>query len=307
MNPKVTLSIALTLLLLFFTLHISVTRHILDRTQEASTTSPQINWQADIPNFAAITDIKARKQAFFDYLSPFISAENAKIQELRRYIRKQNMQSPSAQIKQLAMQYRLKPKDAHIKQSLLSKVDSIPPSLVLAQAAIESAWGTSRFAVKGNNLFGQWCFSQGCGLVPSQRGHGQHHEVKRFQSAAESIASYMQNLNSHPSYAVLRDNRFTLRKSGEAVNGCFLAEGLIEYSERKTAYVESLKQLIRVNNLEDRHSTYCKKQEIAQKPQDLQEPQQPAQETPTPQQEPEKPQQQNTSSKTNAATETGQG
>ena len=299
MNPKVTLSIALTLLLLFFTLHVSVTRHILDRTQDTSTTSPQEAWQADIPNFAAITDIKARKQAFFDYLSPFISAENTKLQELRRYIRKQNMQSPSAQIKQLAMQYRLKSTDPHIKQSLLSKVDSLPPSLVLSQAAIESAWGTSRFAVKGNNLFGQWCFSQGCGLVPSQRGHGQHHEVKRFQSPAESIASYMQNLNSHPSYVVLRDNRFTQRKSGEAVNGCFLAEGLIDYSERKSAYVESLKQLIRVNNLEDKHSAYCKKQEIAQKPQ-----QQAAQETPTPQQEPEKPQQLNTTSTT---TDTNQG
>lgn len=227
MNPKVTLAISLSLLLTFFIIHVSVTRHILDRTQETSTTSQPEIWQADIPNFAAITNIKARKQAFFDYLSPFIHAENTKIQELRQYIHKQNMQSPSARIKQLAMQYRLKPTDMQIKQSLLSKVDSIPSSLVLAQAAIESAWGTSRFAVKGNNLFGQWCFSKGCGLVPSQRGHGQHHEVKRFQSTAESIASYMQNLNSHPSYAVLRDNRFALLKNGDAVNGCFLAEGLI--------------------------------------------------------------------------------
>ncbi|MBV1919365.1 MAG: glucosaminidase domain-containing protein, partial [Pseudomonadales bacterium] len=237
MNPKITLAISLSLLLTFFIIHVSVTHHILDRTPEVSTTSQPETWQADIPNFAAISDIKARKQAFFDYLSPFIHAENTKIQELRHYIRKQNMQSPSAQIKQLAMQYRLKPTDAQIKQSLLSKIDSIPPSLVLAQAAIESAWGTSRFAVKGNNLFGQWCFSKGCGLVPSQRGHGQHHEVKRFQSPAESIASYMQNLNSHPSYAVLRNNRFALRKNGDAVNGCFLAEGLTEYSERKLAYI----------------------------------------------------------------------
>jgi Bax protein len=266
MNPKITLAISLSLLLTFFIIHVSVTRHILDRTQETSTTSQPEIWQADIPNFAAIIDIKARKRAFFDYLSPLIQAENTKIQELRRYIRKQNMQSPSAQIKQLAMQYRLKPTDTKIKQSLLSKIDSIPSSLVLAQAAIESAWGTSRFAVKGNNLFGQWCFSKGCGLVPSQRGHGQHHEVKRFQSPAESIASYMHNLNSHPSYAVLRDNRFTLQKNGDTVNGCFLAEGLIEYSERKLAYVESLKQLIRVNSLEDKKSDYCKKQE-PEKPQ----------------------------------------
>ncbi|OUR95923.1 hypothetical protein A9Q81_13440 [Gammaproteobacteria bacterium 42_54_T18] len=290
MNPKITLAISLSLLLTFFIVHVSVTRHILELPQEISTTSQQETWQADIPNFAAITDIKARKKAFFDYLSPFIHAENTKLQELRRYISKQNMQSPSVQIKQLAMQYRLKPTDTQIKQSLLSKVDGLPPSLVLAQAAIESAWGTSRFAVKGNNLFGQWCFSQGCGLVPSQRGHGQHHEVKRFQSAAESIASYMQNLNSHPSYVILRDNRFTQRKSGEAVNGCFLAEGLIDYSERKSAYVESLKQLMRVNNLEDKHSAHCKKQE-------------PERETITSQQEPEKNQQ----APTNTTTETKQG
>ncbi len=292
MNPKVTLAISLSLLLSFFIVHVSVTRHILDRTQELPTTSQQETWQADIPNFAAITDIKARKQAFFDYLSPFILAENTKIQELRRYIRKQNMQTPSAQIKQLAMQYRLKPSDTQIKQSLLSKVDSLPPSLVFAQAAIESAWGTSRFAVQGNNLFGQWCFSKGCGLVPSQRSHGQHHEVKRFQSPAESIASYMQNLNSHPSYVVLRDNRFAQRKSGEAVNGCFLAEGLIDYSERKSAYVESLKQLIRVNNLEGKHSAYCKKQE-----------QQQERETVSSQQEPEKIPQ----APTSTTTETNQG
>ena len=297
MNPKITLAISLSLLLTFFIVHLSVTRHILDRAQDASTTSQQEIWQADIPNFAAITDVKARKQAFFDYLSPFISAENTKIQELRRYIRKQNMQSPSAQIKQLAMQYRLKPTDTQIKQSLLTKIDSLPPSLVLAQAAIESAWGTSRFAVKGNNLFGQWCFSQGCGLVPSKRGHGQHHEVKRFQSPAESIASYMRNLNSHPSYVILRDNRFTQRKSGEAVSGCFLAEGLIDYSERKSAYVESLKQLIRVNNLEDKHSAYCKKQELVQKQ---------GRETITAQQAPEK-RPQTPMPTTSTTTETNQG
>lgn len=260
MNPKITLAISLSLLLAFFIVHVTITQHILNRDQQAPAAEQQTTWQASIPNFAAIPNIKERKQAFFDYLAPFIESENAKIQELRRYIRKQNMQTPSAQIKQLAMQYRLKPTDTHIKQSLLTKIDSLPPSLVLAQAAIESAWGTSRFAVKGNNLFGQWCFTKGCGLVPSQRGHGQHHEVKRFTSPEESIAGYMQNLNSHPSYALLRDNRFMQRKNGEAVNGCFLAEGLIEYSERKSAYIESLKQLMRVNNLEDKHSTYCKKQ-----------------------------------------------
>ena len=255
MNPKITLSIAILLLLAFFTLHISVSRYILQQPRPDTMTAP-----SNIPQFASIENIQQRKRAFFDYLTPYIVSENDKIKELRRYVRKQNTQIPSAQIKQLAIRYRIQANDPQLKQSLLAKIDTLPASLVLSQAAIESAWGTSRFATQGYNFFGQWCFTPGCGIVPSQRPHGSHHEVERFTSPAQSVASYLKNLNSHPAYKILRDNRITLRKSNDTLNGCFLAEGLVDYSAKKQAYIESLKQLMRVNQLEDKQSIYCQKQ-----------------------------------------------
>ena len=259
MNPKIKLMIALTLLLAFFTVHLSVSHYVLQQQKEKP--SPTVI-QTSTPNFASIDNVKHRKQVFFDYLIPYITKENLRIQKLRDDISKindQKMQPTSARIKQLAMRYRIPANNPQLKQRLLKKIDIIPPSLVLAQAAIESAWGTSRFATKGNNFFGQWCFTKDCGLVPSKRSHGSYHEVKKFNSPEESIASYMLNLNSHPAYKALRDKRDVQRKKNEPINGCLMAEGLIEYSERKTAYVESLKQLMRTNQLENKHSGHCKK------------------------------------------------
>ena len=255
MNPKITLSVTLTFLLIFFSFHITYSQYLLNNLDNSSATASTL---PPMPDFAAIKDIKQRKHAFFDYLTPHIRQQNSKIKALRRYIQKQNSNKPSTKIKQLAQQYRLPINDTDLKQSLLTNIDTIPPSLVLAQAAIESAWGTSRFATKGNNYFGQWCFTAGCGLVPTQRASGSHHEVRRFASPEDSIASYMLNLNSHPAYKQLRTNRLTLRNNNETANGCFLAEGLIKYSERKTIYVNSLKQLMRTNKLEEKQSEYCK-------------------------------------------------
>lgn len=262
MNPKIKLMISLILLLTFFTVHTSVSHYVLQQ-QESSPVAIQTD---STPNFAAIDDVKHRKQAFFDYLTPYITKENNRIQEIRKHIgkiSKQDMQPPSAKVKQLAIKYRIQANNPQLKQRLLAKIDIIPPSLVLSQAAIESAWGTSRFAKQGNNFFGQWCFTKGCGLVPSKRPHGSHHEVKRFTTPQASIASYMLNLNSHPAYKTLRDKRAAQRKRNEAINGCFLAEGLLEYSERKGDYVQSLKQLMRTNQLESKQSPYCKKAVVA--------------------------------------------
>ena len=252
MKPQTNLAICLVLLAIFFAGHVTFTQNLLRDVHNKLTMS-----QLTIPNFSDIGVISARKQAFFDYLSPFITAENSKIRAQRDFISQQNMQSPSSKIQQLAIQYRLPANTANVKQSLLKRIDVLPSSLVLAQAAIESGWGTSRFAKQGNNFFGQWCFTKGCGLIPSKRSNGSHHEVKRFNSPAESIASYMHNLNSHPAYRQLRENRTVQRGNSDLLNGCFLAEGLLEYSERKVDYVNSLKQLIRINDLEDKNSSYC--------------------------------------------------
>lgn len=130
-------------------------------------------------------------------------------------------------------------------QALLNRVDIVPLSLVLAQAANESGWGNSRFAKQGNNYFGQWCYQKGCGLVPKKRARGAHHEVKKFPSINASIASYIHNLNTHPSYQLLRDIRATERKQHKTLDGLSLAMGLKHYSERGEAYVRNIQAMIR--------------------------------------------------------------
>ena len=132
---------------------------------------------------------------------------------------------------------------------LLRRADVIPVSLVLAQAANESGWGTSRFARQGNNFFGQWCFEPGCGLVPRDRGAGKKHEVAVFESPRASVEAYIRNLNSHPAYRGLRGIRQQLRSNDQPVTGIALAAGLEKYSERGAEYIEELRAMIRYNDL----------------------------------------------------------
>ena len=205
------------------------------------------------PDFEQITVIKERKQAFFQFLEPLVREANSELLQQRdKIIALQKKDSLSDKDKAwLAEQYdRYRVKDEN-PDSLLLAVDTIPPSLALAQAAIESAWGTSRFALEANNFYGQWCFTTGCGLVPNQRPAGSTHEVRKFYSASQSVASYIHNLNSHPTYATLRQLRASARQNGNAdFSGCSLAQGLERYSERGLDYVNSVRQLIRTNALE---------------------------------------------------------
>lgn len=133
---------------------------------------------------------------------------------------------------------------------LLEHMDLIPAALVLAQAANESAWGTSRFALQANNYFGQWCFSKGCGVVPKQRNDGATHEVARFKSADASVAAYFLNINRNQSYKGLRVIRAKLRKDQKELDAIKLAEGLQHYSSRGDAYIEELQAMIRYNKLQ---------------------------------------------------------
>jgi Bax protein len=125
----------------------------------------------------------------------------------------------------------------------------IPASLALAQAANESAWGTSRFAQDGNNFFGQWCYSDGCGIIPSRRRQGDIHEVRRFDTVKDSVQAYIHNLNTFPSYQMLRRIRQQLRQQNRNLDGASLADGLESYSERGLDYIEELQTMIYSNNL----------------------------------------------------------
>ncbi len=135
------------------------------------------------------------------------------------------------------------------RRALLRRLDVIPPALVLAQAANESGYGTSRFTLSGNNLFGEWTFKRGRGMIPLRRPAGEWYEVRRFASVYDSVKSYMRNLNSHAAYRLFRSRRAWLRAKGQPLLATDLARGLEQYSQRGRAYVEDIRTIIRRNQL----------------------------------------------------------
>ncbi|MEH6652358.1 MAG: glucosaminidase domain-containing protein [Motiliproteus sp.] len=213
-----------------------------------------------LPDFASISDVGTKKRAFFAFLQPMIEQENQHLAGLRQHFDKlQVLLNQQGQLHPQDQQWltktaRLYRADADTTQQqltlLLAKVDHIPPALVKAQAANESAWGTSRFARQANNLFGQWCFQPGCGIAPLQRGANDTHEVQAFSSVAAGLRSYFTNLNGNRSYASLRQIRRCLNGQNDQPNGRALAAGLTNYSARGGHYVEELQAMIRINKLE---------------------------------------------------------
>ncbi|WP_372972282.1 glucosaminidase domain-containing protein [Marinobacter sp.] len=215
------------------------------------------DWVLDpLPNFDLYQDVTEKKAAFFSYLYSRTVLVNSRILLERQHLRHLQAKASldDSDKEWLAAQAeRLRVDEDNgsdeMFRLLLRRLDTVPPSLVLAQAANESAWGTSRFAREGNNLFGQWCFSPGCGLVPLNRPEGASHEVARFRSAYHSVRAYVQNLNRHPSYKALRDLRASAREQGKHPTGVQLAAGLGHYSERGEAYIQEIRGMIRQNNL----------------------------------------------------------
>ena len=143
-----------------------------------------------------------------------------------------------------------------LKDALALRVDEVPVSLVLAQAANESGWGTSRFASEGNALFGQWSFG-GSGMLPEeQRASLGNYRVAAFESPLLSVMAYMRNLNTHRAYQRLRELRAEARAAGEDPTGYDLAAGLDRYSERGQDYVDELRSMIDYNGLAPTDETY---------------------------------------------------
>lgn len=130
---------------------------------------------------------------------------------------------------------------------LLRRVDIIPPSLAIAQAANESGWGTSRFAREGNAIFGQWTWGDAPGMVPRQRPKGARHKVRRFEFLIESVLGYAHNLNTNPAYRAFRLERAARRARGSRPAGPPLAETLENYSERGADYVAEIRGMIEIN------------------------------------------------------------
>jgi len=209
---------------------------------------------SSIPDLRNEKDVKTKKRKFFNALRPMVIEENKRIEQQRNsLLQLQQIKSRSAaeekQIDALLDRYRLeRGKDGIVPWTgLLKRVDTVPMELVLSQAANESAWGTSRFAREANNLFGQWCFTKGCGLVPSRRNPGTTHEVAAFKSPQLSVRSYLNNLNTGRVYADLRTIRAKKRAAGQTATAYDLAGGLTKYSERGQEYVKEIRAMIKYN------------------------------------------------------------
>lgn len=196
-----------------------------------------------------------RKRMFVKTILPLVLKANAAIRTDRKRLLKlaesaegnpENLSDGARYwLSQLAERYQL---DGIDFAALKRRVDVIPASLAIAQAANESGWGTSRFARQGNALFGQWTWDASEGIRPKelQAGKG-NYAVRRFETLGESVTAYMHNLNTHSAYAPMRKKRASLRSAGQPLSGPALAGGLTRYSQRGDAYVKEIRGMISYN------------------------------------------------------------
>ncbi len=214
---------------------------------------------AKVPDFAHSSDVREKKARFFAYLTPVVEEVNKDIDADKALLRRLGPLSSDSWLNRVRyhrlLALYMDPEqpiidDSKRYQALRHRIDTLPISLVLIQAAKESGWGTSRFARQGYNFFGQQCFVAGCGFTPRQRDSGRRHEVARFTSPHQSVRAYMHNLNTHPRYEKLRQIRAGLRDQGRPVTGNALADGLTAYSERGQIYVEEIKAMITASKLQ---------------------------------------------------------
>ena len=211
---------------------------------------------SDIPNDAhELQDVDMRKSLFIQNMLPLILKANENIRvkrvmAMRLIEEKQNGNLSEQQYQWLQQFYSRYRVDIGDDEELLKRIDVIPVSLALAQAAIESAWGTSRFARQGNALFGQWTWSQTApSIVPEGRDEGETYAIKAFKNPLQAVEAYMLNLNRHWAYEDLRDARAVLRQGNQKITSEPLIEGLVAYSEKGRDYLDIMNAVIQQNNL----------------------------------------------------------
>jgi len=219
------------------------------------------NWRETYSKRVPIAD---KKTLFFRFLAPLVLSVNERILKdrihaealLKRQAAGQALSATDIEwLNELAEEYDVPgadagPLDATQAAELLRRVDVVPPSLALAQGALESGWGTSRFADLGNSLFGQWTYSGG--IAPAEQRTETHgdHRIAAFKTTTLSAAAYVHNLNTHHAYEDFRRKRSESRKRSPYPLGLDLAATLIRYSERGEAYVHEVRNIIKNNDLD---------------------------------------------------------
>jgi len=203
-------------------------------------------------DISLIEDTKERKELFIKIVLPLILQENEKIERDREKLfkvlaKKSNSKQERNWLKWKFKEYKIKNSDI---SELKIRMDIIPVSLAIAQAAIESGWGTSRFALEGNALYGQWTWSDN-GLKPLENNDDEDHRVMRFKILTASIKAYKKNLNTHSGYIEFREARANLRNRNERVTGLKLTQYLDKYAATGMEYTKKLELTIKKNSLSD--------------------------------------------------------
>ena len=206
-----------------------------------------------LPNeIKMIENTSRRKDFFIQIVLPLILKENSNIKIDRKRLfsiinKNNNTNLEKKWLEKKYKQYGVPSKDL---STLKIRMDEIPVSLALAQAAKETGWGTSRFAQEGNALFGQWTWS-GEGLKPKDADKNEGHKVMRFNVLQASVRAYQRNLNTHSTYKEFRKERAKLRDEGKPLDSMILSRYLNKYAETGNQYVEVLQKIIKQNNLQD--------------------------------------------------------
>jgi Bax protein len=199
-----------------------------------------------------IENSKKRKEFFIQIVLPLIIEENNNIKIDRKTLfaiinKSNNSKTEKKWLEKKYKQYGVKSGDL---SSLKIRMDEIPVSLAIAQAAKETGWGTSRFALEGNALFGQWTWS-GEGLKPKEAKEGENHKVMKFNILQASVRAYQRNINTHSTYKDFRKARAKLRDSNKPLDSIELSKHLNKYAETGNQYVEVLQKIIKQNKLQD--------------------------------------------------------
>src|SRR5210317_820630 len=199
-----------------------------------------------------IENTKKRKELFIQIILPLVIDENnsIKLDRIKLFSilnKSKNTKTEQEWLNIKFKQYGVVNKDL---STLKIRMDEVPVSMAIAQAAKETGWGTSRFAQEGNALFGQWTWS-GEGLKPKEADEDEGHKVMKFNILQASVRAYQRNLNTHKTYKEFRQARAQLRDEGKELDSIILSQYLDKYAETGQQYVKILRQIIEQNNLKD--------------------------------------------------------
>ena len=199
-----------------------------------------------------LQSVQLKKETFLKIVLPLVVAENEKIlddrEKLKNLIEKKFTSDAEKQwLRQKLLEYKVKKSDL---KELMLRMDMIPVSIALAQAAKESGWGTSRFALEGNAIFGQWTWD-GQGIAPLKRDGDKNHKILKFPILRASVKAYKNNLNTHKSYSKFREKRQQLRSKNKNITGLALTDTLKNYAQTGSEYTRILNQIITQNRLSD--------------------------------------------------------